>query len=153
MIRRQVVPGVIDPKALIAQAMEFIEAHPERWNQETWGETEPGASLTEPCGTTGCLAGWMAWIDGMEPGRVGHLVEGLHGQTWTFIHEPGKEGSSTDIETWAAQRLDLEDGEDLLFGSDNSMAVLRAGVDAYLKDRDVRLAVLNAKRDEEEDDE
>lgn len=42
--------------AQLRTALEYIKAHPDEWDQSTWF-----------CGTTACLAGHIALLDGWEP--------------------------------------------------------------------------------------
>lgn len=44
------------------QAIAYIEAHPEEWQQEFWAEKTA-------CGTALCLAGTLAALDGWKPTR------------------------------------------------------------------------------------
>jgi hypothetical protein len=55
---------------LLQKALDHIEAHPEEWNQGSWGQTVQG------CGTTACLAGHIALLDGWTPVvRPRHIVD------------------------------------------------------------------------------
>jgi len=46
---------------LLQKALDYIETHPEEWEQSCWIEDSPLA-----CGTVACLAGHIALIDGWE---------------------------------------------------------------------------------------
>lgn len=41
--------------ALLRQTMDYIEAHPEEWDQRVWS-----------CGTTACFAGWAVKLSGID---------------------------------------------------------------------------------------
>lgn len=49
-------------EALLREAIEHIEAEPQRWNQQQW-VSAPDAEH-ESCGTKFCLAGWVAFLTG-----------------------------------------------------------------------------------------
>lgn len=51
---------------LLQKALDHIEAHPEEWEQESWG-------VKTPCGTRACLAGHITLIDEWAPVQYGML--------------------------------------------------------------------------------
>ncbi len=116
-----------DPKDLVVAAMAQIEMHPETWDQATW-KNDAG-----DCGTTYCLAGWMAQLDGQEWGSD----EFLAGTDWSHVGD------------WACNVLAPSDKWatkiDRLFDADNTLDMLRAGVKAYLNNDDVLVAIERAK--------
>jgi len=117
-----------DPKDLLVAAMAQIEMHPETWDQEHWRNEAD-------CGTTYCLAGWMATLDGQK------WVEGRRRGS---LETPG---GLRHISDWAYDVLDPQDARDVhaLFRGENSLASLRAGVKAYLNDEDIIAAIDDAQ--------
>ncbi len=118
-----------DPKDLLVAAMAQIEMHPETWDQRYWQDRTA-------CGTTYCLAGWMATLDGQKwvATRRAGLLEG-----------PG--GRPRHLSDWACSVLDPQDvrNVDALFSASNTLGDLRAGVKAYLNDEDVIAAIDGAQ--------
>lgn len=81
------------------EAIAYIEAHPEQHNQASWFERRTSGA----CGTTACLAGTVALLDGWEP-------------AWTSQYAPTAENVIRDGETrhvglLAAEILDLDDDQ------------------------------------------
>lgn len=103
-------------RALALKALEYIEAHPEEWDQETWR-----------CGTQCCIAGHVARIAGC---------------TWANPRDDEEdfEDVLTPDGTWrltaqeaARQLLGLSYvGADYLFSHANGMSDLRRFIDEFL---------------------
>lgn len=52
------------------EVYEVIKANPHRWNQERWAVADnanPNATSYKDCGTSFCVAGWGARINGWRP--------------------------------------------------------------------------------------
>ena len=121
-----------DPKDLLVAALSMIEMHPETWDQRDW-KTESA------CGTTYCLAGWMAQLDGQKWERACSSTCFLENQA-----------GSVDVGDWATSLL--EPGFDPLvsrvlhplFDALNTLEDLRVGVKAYLNDEDIADAIADA---------
>ena len=122
-----------DPKDLVVAAMGQIEMRPETWDQASW-KNDAG-----DCGTTYCLAGWMAQIDGQQWGDDESLITGPTTRTGVGEWAVGE---------WACHVLAPSDKGatiDRLFDPDNTLDMLRAGVKAYLNNDDVGVAIERAK--------
>jgi hypothetical protein len=69
---------------LLQKALDHIEAHPEEWDQESWGRQTA-------CGTTACLAGHIALMDGWTPVRYG-----LQFGDWVHVEKNGVRQTAGD---------------------------------------------------------
>lgn len=93
-------------KDLLFTTMEYIERHPEQWDQGAWGE------VTE-CGTVGCFAGWATMLNNPA-------------------HAPAPDGDSWLVEDRFVQHhardiLGLDDEQvEVLFSAYRTMDDLRA---------------------------
>lgn len=102
---------------LAMEALASAKANPDRFDMGTWfggprGGSR-GAEVTEdhmpPCGTTACLAGWVAF----HQGPVGSRIAG------TIVTVPDAE-RSVDIEIYARDALDItQDQANVLFYLNN----------------------------------
>lgn len=141
-------------------AVAIIETHPDRHDQENWRidtggpghriEDFPDDPLNESCGTGGCLAGWIAFLD-----RVKWATSPLH--PWMPYGDrvadpehctcpPESRFCTCDnyisVSWYAQQRLGLDaEGASALFGPENTPEDLSAGVKAAANGGDVAEAV------------
>lgn len=94
--------------AELAQATaEYITAHPEEWDQGTWGNKEPYCGTTACFGGTACfIAGEVKWYDDKHDSGYGYL-DFANGRT------------DTNFARVAQTLLDLgtEDSSNLFFGN------------------------------------
>ena len=156
-------------KDLAVTAMAIIETHPDRWDQGSWrmdpltGPVGRGRKpledfaddpLNEDCGTTGCLAGWVAFLDRVKWGANKHMTVG--GQPLQFgdmVQNPDRCVCAPDarfctcenlmpVQEYARLRLGMNPQEaDALFNGDNGLEDLKAGVKALANGQDVAWAV------------
>lgn len=78
---------------LLQKALDHVEAHPEEWDQESWGRQTP-------CGTTACLAGHIALMDGWTP-----VLRTPFGD-WIYVEKNGVRQTAGDA---AAESLGVSD--------------------------------------------
>lgn len=104
---------------LLKRTLNYIEAHPDEWDQKHW------ASWTQ-CGTAYCFAGWTVAL--AHPGASPDFSEGASpdGETTGYVVV---DGESVDIEEFATELLDLSGEQaDALFCATNSLDELRRQV-------------------------
>lgn len=88
---------------LLRKTLEYIEEHPDEWNQDSWAERRSG------CGTTMCVAGTAAYLSGANlvwtAGGAGDIsfVEATSCRT--------EDGLYHDIEDYATDLLGLTPGQ------------------------------------------
>ena len=108
----------LPPADLLDLALEFIEAHPKAWDQSTW-----------VCGSTACLGGWAAMIDGMQVWEE----RGDYSEVYVARDPETEEGIY--IEEWLDKRFG--DNANDLFNGELTLEQLQAGVRAYRRNEDV----------------
>lgn len=86
--------------ALFRKVIKKLEAAPEAYNQNTWGQKSDIA----PCGTAACIAGWAAHLSGKV------TIEELHRRT-TSIRDIAGSQLGLNAHEWQ------QDERDVLFGS------------------------------------
>lgn len=140
-------------------ALAIIETHPERHDQENWRvEDRDGKPvedfaddpLNDECGTSGCLAGWIAFLDRVK--WAGNPVyPGLHQAD--RVADPDRCTCAPDerfcvcgynmpISFYAQRRLGIDYEEaSALFDPANTTDDLSAGVKAVVNGEDVTDAV------------
>jgi hypothetical protein len=137
-------------------ALAIIETHPERWDQDNWRvetdddkkpiESFPDDPLNESCGTAGCLAGWVVFLNRVKWGGLNEMRLGDTVANSQCTCPPEDRfctcGNLMTVAHYAQVRLGLDaDGADALFAPENTLADLRAGVKALTNDEDVAHAV------------
>jgi hypothetical protein len=152
--RNQYMPIPVDRDVAVT-ALAIIETHPERHNQEEWRtdsghpiEDFPDDPLNEECDTAGCLAGWVAFLD-----RVKWATKHPWMHYGDQVADPDRCtcppesrfcicGNHMRVATYAQERLGLSAVEaDSLFGPENTVDDLRAGIKALVNGEDVDVAV------------
>lgn len=122
--------------AKIDEVVAHLEAHPDLHRQSVWFDV-PDRLWTDDklvkgwqCGTTACLAGHAAIIDGWRP------TDPYNAETMT------KDGQTGYVGEIAADLLDL-DPEDAstLFNSTNDLSDIRVVVEALRSDEDAFAAL------------
>jgi hypothetical protein len=99
---------------LLKKAVEYVDAHPEEWDQEEW-------YAEDHCGTVACLAGRTCLLAGDTPSD---LEPGLNGRLQTaFIVRDG--GGVQDISERARELLGLTHDECRMFSATNDRADLQ----------------------------
>jgi hypothetical protein len=99
------------PNAELAyKVLDYIEAHPERHDQNAWvgegGPVDATAESVESCGTTACFGGWTVLLSGLAIDIAAGVV---------------LDGERLDVSTAAGKLLGLSEGqkENLFFGADD----------------------------------
>jgi hypothetical protein len=146
-------------------AMAIIESNPDRWNQGSWRgddrvgkgkavEDFPNDPLNPECGTTGCLAGWVVFLNGIKwagraPGQLFHdMVQDPDTCTCAPTARICTCGNAMSVQEYARKRLGMSnDDADALFSGDNDLDDLRAGVKALANGESVFLAVHQSHRE------
>lgn len=110
---------------LLRRTLEYIETHPEEWDQETWG-----------CGTVACFAGHAVALSG-------NWEEAYKGRS-TLVIPAGSSRKATPysdniITTYKSTAARLELGlsmhqSDLLFQGSNTLARLRHYVHRFIEE-------------------
>jgi hypothetical protein len=99
------------------QTMQYIEEHPEEWDQGNWAVTKAG------CGTAYCFAGTWAALNGAEFDFNDYWIKEYGFST---AHMAAIDGSVQHVSRWASESLELEGTDsEILFRSTNSLADLR----------------------------
>ena len=136
------------------EALAIIETYPERHQQASWradfGELRGRVEnffedpLNPACETAFCLGGWIValdhlrWAVGQDGYPLSHLVEDPRRCKCPPEQRYCDCGHFMSVGTYAALRLGITTEEgDALFGSDNSVDDLRAGVKALMNDEDI----------------
>jgi hypothetical protein len=95
---------------LATRVRELIRQYPERHNQATWS-SDTTVNPINNCGTTACIAGWVAAANGLTVYDVEHHDDGVRRQM--------------DIDLYAGDQLGLDPKQaDALFYSDTNEAGL-----------------------------
>lgn len=102
------------------EVIEFIEEHPQRWDQSVWLEdrdwmVDDSDPAVNSCGTVGCVAGWAAMLNGwkmVRPAGFGTIVE-KHGRR-EYVEVAGR--TELGLEPWQA---------DVLFHGNNDLESIK----------------------------
>lgn len=146
--RVETLPPELDGPDLEAldEALAYIQAHPEQWNQDTWR-----------CSTSMCLAGWVGelggatWLtdhdgrtpdggevltaDGLGLGLTAHDLVKAVGETAVISWLDAEVRDAVGVAEWARRRLGLrEDQAAELFEGSNTLADLKAMRDRLAAD-------------------
>jgi hypothetical protein len=91
---------------LAKTVLNLIRKYPERHDQELWA-TRTDLSPLKDCGTSACIAGWVAAANGLTVKQV--------------------PGGSENIDKWAAVQLGIDEStaDDLFYCFDNEEALTR----------------------------
>ena len=101
----------------LRKTMEFIEANPDGWDQDTWASK--GTLNGSACGSTMCFAGTTVFLAGAKIQYVAHPD---HPNYLQAEHCVTPEGSMVAIEDYATELLGLTDAQaDDIFYSDSDM--------------------------------
>lgn len=94
---------------LLDQVLNYIESHPDEWNQETFCSS----SASSPCGTTACLAGHALLLSGEwqldKHNTFLHVQSGLSTEKFVQANSP-LFGSDVGTVIVAAELLDISLG-------------------------------------------
>lgn len=156
---------------LASEVLEIIEDNTHRWRQGSWRTdigVDAGQYCTTPvtaieafaddpfnpaCTTAFCYAGWIGaydrvkWAKG-DPQSIGDPTKC---DCTTFCCTVG--WHQMPISIYAGRRLGIQEWEwDVLFDGDNSLGVLRVGVQAIVDGDDVADAIHDYKGDNESED-
>lgn len=155
------------------EAMSVIETHPDRHDQGAW-RTEKGTErnayenfrddpLNPECGTAGCLAGWVAFLDGVRWAGIYNIEFARWYRAADMVSDPDRCtcppqdrlctcGNYMTVNDYASQRLGIDvDEANALFDGDNDLSDLREGVKALMNGENVYEAV-HMSRHENDDD-
>jgi hypothetical protein len=115
---------MIDPVALKG-TLEFIEAHPEQWNQEMWG-----VANCANCTTSYCFAGWACVLAGDDDFRWEKAWGENEGRETVRELADGE-----SVKTAAARILGLDwEQASRLFDEHNTLPELRRIVKELIED-------------------
>ena len=145
---------------LAVTALAVIETHPERHTQDNWRDDRDDRHraedfddpLDEECGTAFCLAGWIVTLDRAKwAAKVDQypipLLKGDHVGEPEYCTCPPEAryctcGNDMSVAEYAACRVGLDAIDaDALFGPENRVEDLRAGVKALVNGEAVADAV------------
>lgn len=98
---------------LLEKVRDKITQNPERHDQNNWG------SKTEQCGTTHCIAGWAAALDGAV---IDWEENGFGGWDADYVN-----GGAQHIETYAKEALGLSPDQACIFYAPRDRALQLLG--------------------------
>lgn len=105
--------------ALLREVIEQIEKTPNLWDQSSW------YNLDNECGTSYCVAGWVAVKRGHEPPQI-NLYED-DDDIWEIEKSPGE---YVHVSEWSEYELGLsEDQADWLFSGNRTLEEIKATAD------------------------
>lgn len=116
----------VDVDAL-RDVLRFVTDNPDRWDQSYWltlthdvltGTATPGADWT--CGTTACVAGWVALRAGWEPDVI-RYPDGDYRFNPEVVRDPATEQRIAVSEAARVRLRISRTAADLLFHCDNSL--------------------------------